>query len=173
VSPSQGTLVKTRRNLPHWELGGSTYFLTFRCAGGVTLEDADRTLVLNNWRHWDEQRYLLHCAVVMPDHVHVLLTPLRDGPDTWHSLKQIFHTNKGFTAQKINKNHGRRGGVWQDERHDRIVRDEEEFFEKWNYIANNPVEEGLVNDALVYPWFYGNPEALEKDTGQRPVPPTH
>jgi hypothetical protein len=99
VSLTQQTLVKTRRNLPHWELGGSTYFLTFRCAPGVTLEEADRTIVLDNWRHWDGQRYFLHCAVIMSDHVHVLLTPLSNGLDTWYPLKQILHTNKGFTAQ--------------------------------------------------------------------------
>ena len=68
-------LVVTRRNLPHWELGGSTYFLTYRCIEDVTLNEVARSIVLDNWRYWHGKRYLLHAAVVMPDHVHILTTP--------------------------------------------------------------------------------------------------
>jgi predicted aspartyl protease len=65
----------TRRNLPHWQHGSSTYFITYRCVGSVSLDDSARTIVLDNWRYWHAKRYLLHAAVVMPDHVHVLITP--------------------------------------------------------------------------------------------------
>jgi hypothetical protein len=49
----------------------------------------------------------------------------------------------------------------------------DEFWEKWNYIANNPVKAGLADSPENYPWLYQNPDAwLEwACTGQRPVPP--
>ena len=96
-------LLVTRRNLPHWELGGSTYFITYRCTKGVTLGEAARSIVLDNWHHWHGKRYLLHAAVVMPDHVHALITPKSDSKSGWYSLKDILHTNKSYTAHEVNK----------------------------------------------------------------------
>lgn len=159
-SPVQSELFVSRRNLPHWELGGSTYFVTYRCAPGVSLDGEDKTIVLDNWRHWHGEKYLLHAAVVMLDHVHVLITPLKAQASglchqNWIPLAEILHTNKSFTAHQINKAKGYRGKVWQDERFDRIVRDEAEFLEKWNYIANNPVKAGLGEG---YSWLFQNPE---------------
>ena len=46
------------------------------------------------------------------------------------------------------------GRIWQDERYDRLVRDEEEFAEKWHYIANNPVKNGIAATAGDYRWLY-------------------
>jgi hypothetical protein len=44
--------------------------------------------------------------------------------------------------------------VWQDERFDRWIRDENEFAEKWQYIADNPVKRGLAASAADYPWLF-------------------
>ncbi len=169
--PVQNELFITRRNLPHWQLGGSTYFLTYRCRPGLVLKESERSIVLENWKHWDGKRYLLHAAVVMQDHVHVLITPTLKGQGTWFSLEEIFHTNKSFTAHEINKTTGQTGSLWQDERFDRIVRDEQEFLEKWNYIRNNPVKAGLAQTPEEYPWLYETSDAWGACTGQRPVPP--
>ncbi|MBI5787791.1 MAG: hypothetical protein HZA78_02905 [Candidatus Schekmanbacteria bacterium] len=182
-SPVQQELFITRRNLPHWEMGGSTYFITYRCQAGIWLDEASRTLILENWQYWDGKRYLLHAAVVMPDHVHVLITPKQreknntgsQPAEQWWSLTEILHTSKSFTAHEINKIQGSRGSIWQDERFDRIVRDETEFLEKWNYMLNNPVKTDLVKQGEVYHWLYQNPQAWiegnSENTGQRPVPP--
>ncbi len=150
--PTESQLLKTRRHLPHWELEGATYFITWRCIGGLELEPEDRDIVARNLRHWDGQRYLLLGATVMPDHVHVILKllPGEQGPV---SLSTIVHTAKGYAGQQINKRRGRRGPVWQDERFDRIVRDEAEFIEKLNYVRNNAVARGLVADPDEYPWL--------------------
>jgi len=43
---------------------------------------------------------------------------------------------------------------WEDERFDRIVRDEMEFNEKWQYIRTNPVKSGLSENPEDYPWLY-------------------
>ena len=52
--------------------------------------------------------------------------------------------------------------IWQDERYDRMVRDENEFLEKWHYIRNNPVKLGLSDRPEDYPWLY---EKDGRDTG--------
>jgi len=133
-----------RRNLPHWEIDGSTYFITFRTRD-LELTPEIRRLVLEACRHFEGVRYRLWSAVVMPDHVHLLLTPRRDKKGQWYALSRILHSLKSFSAKQINELLKRRGAVWQDESYDRIMRDEAECLEKWEYIRNNPVKRGLCS----------------------------
>jgi len=162
----------TRRNLPHWEMDGCTYFITYRCATGTELSPAARNIVMDNWKFWHGKRYLLHAIVVMNDHVHILITPIRKENGTRFSLQEIIHTNKSFTAHKINKSMHRSGQLWQDERFDRIIRDAGEFEEKLIYMRNNPLKSGLVDGAQDYPWWHRNPNAWlngGSSTGGPPV----
>jgi len=132
----------TRRNLPHWQSGGSTYFVTFRTRE-LELVDDLRVLVLNACRYFDGHRFTLWAGVVMPDHVHLLLRPDERAPGEWWPLSSVLHSIKSFASNQINKRLNRSGSVWLDESFDRIVRDEQEFLEKWNYIRMNPVKKGL------------------------------
>ena len=161
--PVQQELTQTRRNLPHWQMGGSTYFVTFRTKS-VELNAETREIVLKACLHFDGSRYNLWSAVVMPDHVHLLLQPKETEQGGWHSLSSILHSIKSFTANKINSLVGRKGTLWQDESFDRIVRDENEFLEKWNYIRNNPTKRGLVKSPDEWIGFY-------ECTGKMPVLP--
>jgi REP element-mobilizing transposase RayT len=155
MRPVSGFTV-TRRNLPHWQDPGSIYFLTWRAVAGLILEPAERTLVLEAIRYQHGTRWALYVAVVMPDHVHVLARPLpiSVGQPNCHDLGDIMHRVKGFSSHQINRTRRRKGSVWQDERYDRIVRDETEFEEKWNYTRNNPVKAGLAEKPEDYLWLY-------------------
>ena len=62
--------------------------------------------------------YTLHAWVVMPNHVHALLTP-----STGETLSGIIHSWKSFTAHQMGRNK-RLGRVWQDEYFDRIMRND-------------------------------------------------
>jgi REP element-mobilizing transposase RayT len=132
-------------------------------------------MILESCKFGHAQRWVLHGAVVMPDHVHMLLTPqiiewiapavrrtpnldLAGGaPDSrrepnreprWISLAEIVKSIKSFTARKINVRRGRKSGaIWQDEYYDREVRDEADFKVKIQYMMNNPVKLGLVKQA--------------------------
>jgi REP element-mobilizing transposase RayT len=162
----------TRRHLPHWQLAGATYFLTWRCASGFTLAEADRDIVLAAIRHWDTIRWDVYVAVVMPDHVHVLACPLPKGDGRWE-LGELLHSVKSFSAYAIGKHRkqtaakvtpelaGRASAqsfsVWQDERYDRWMRDDDEFAEKWAYIVENPAKAGLVSQVEPYRWLYQKP----------------
>jgi putative transposase len=144
----------TRRNLPHWQEPGRVYFITWRCRDGKFLFPAERTITLKALQHWDNKKWTLYAAVVLPDHVHVLAQPLRRDGGGAFDLGGILHSIKRFSARKINQARGKQGSLWQDERYDRIVRDEVEFLEKWQYIRNNPIKMDLAQVSEEYPWLY-------------------
>jgi REP element-mobilizing transposase RayT len=66
-----------RRKLPHFQWTDKTYFITFTKNRQI-LTPHSRTLVLETCVAGNGKKYELHAAVVMPDHVHLLLTPLCD-----------------------------------------------------------------------------------------------
>jgi REP element-mobilizing transposase RayT len=146
----------TKRNLPHWQLPGSVYFITWRCLRGKTLSPEERTVTLSAIRHWHLIKWQLYAAVVMPDHVHVLAQPLIRPTGGAFNLAEILHGVKRFSARKINQEREVQGSLWQDECFDRIVRDDAEFLEKWQYIRNNPLKTGLAPSPEEYPWLYEN-----------------
>ncbi len=88
--------------------------------------------------HFDGQRYSIDDFVIMPNHVHVLVTPLPG-----FELSDIQHSWKSYTAKQINKLVGRTGRLWQEEAYDHIVRDEDELIGCRSYIAANPEKAGL------------------------------
>lgn len=151
--------VQTRRNLPHFEQGGATYFITFRTRD-LELPQEVRSLVLEACRYFDGQRYCLWAATVMPDHVHLVITPQKKAAHEWYSLSSILHSLKSFTAKKINLLLNRQGPLWVEESFDRIMRSEGEFLESWQYIRNNPVKRELCASPEEWPWFY---ESAERD----------
>ena len=141
-----------RRNLPHWTLQGSTYFITFRLAQG-TLSATEQQLILDHIRVGHGKFYTLAAVVVMPDHVHLLLRP-----NVEYTLSRIMKGIKGVSARQINQLRGQAGTVWQDESWDRIVRDAAEFEEKLQYMAENPIKAGLARVIEEYPYWH-----VEKD----------
>ena len=143
-----------RRRLPHCQQGGSVYFISWVCRARHTLDSAAKNITLEAIRYWDTRKWTVYAAAVMPDHVHLLAQPLA-GPDGGYiNLGEIIHSVKSFSAQKINHLRGAHGSLWQAERYDRIVRDEAELLEKWQYIRNNPVNAGFVERPEDYPWLY-------------------
>ncbi len=149
----KGEVTKKRRTLPHWYLDGSTYFVTFRLKSGM-LSDHERQLVLDAIKHFHGLRYWITVAVIMTDHVHFLVHPLSHESKVDFSLSKILQGIKGFSAREINKSRNTRGPVWQDESFDRIVRDNDEYLEKWQYIRNNPVKSGLCQASEDYRFLW-------------------
>jgi putative transposase len=142
----------TRRRLPHWTLEGSTYFITFHLLSG-TLADDEVRLVLEHLRSGDGRFYRLAAAVVMPEHVHLLLRPLGN-----ITLSRIMKGIKGVSARRLNQRRGAAGTVWQKESWDRIVRGPEEFEEKLQYMFNNPLKAGLTTDPTTYQGWHIDPD---------------
>ena len=156
LQPAQEILTIKKRNLPHWQQGGSTYFLTFRLYSGVrpNLNMGERAVVKDAILHWHQEKWRVHVLTVMPDHAHVLATPLLSGQNEWHSLSGILHSIKRHSARRINQARRRQGKLWQAETYDRIVRDEAEFDEKAQYILTNALKRGLAEDPWEYDGFW-------------------
>ena len=92
------------------------------------------------------QYYDLHSYVIMPNHVHLLLSP--------HvAPTKLLKSVKNFSARRANEILARKGNpFWQSESYDRWVRDEKEFQRIKAYIEQNPVKAGLAKHAEDYPW---------------------
>jgi REP-associated tyrosine transposase len=123
-----------RRRLPHWRDGDAIYFVTWRLAKAQPdLDPSERDLVASALAHFEGRRYRLTAFVVMNDHVHALVSTMEPC-----RLEDVVHSWKSFTANRMQRDHGRRARVWQDEYFDRIVRDQKEFTQKFDYIRSNP-----------------------------------
>lgn len=145
---------ESRRNLPHLQDGGHTYFITFRVKSG-SLPGTARKIILDSCLFWQGEKCRVHACVVMPDHVHLLLTPLaREDGSGFVSLSEVIHSVKSYSATRVNELLSRTGALWLDEFFDRLIRSETDFLEKKTYIRNNPVKKGLVNFAEEYPYSY-------------------
>lgn len=105
-------------------------------------------------RFFDGQRYELLAYCIMPNHVHVVLTPLLKIAGSYYSLAGIMHSIKGFTARRANQLMGRSGAFWLHESYDHCMRDEAELHRIITYVANNPVKAGLVAEWQAWPWTY-------------------
>ncbi len=89
----------------------------------------------------------------MPDHVHLIFTPLYDG-DSVRSVAEIMQAIKGASAHKINHLLERTGQVCQRESFDRVIRREESIHAKVEHMIQNPVRAGLVRTAAEYRWLW-------------------
>jgi len=189
-------VAKSERNLPHWQQGGCTYFITLRLADSLpqaklqlwlsereqwirqhpepwSVSECDEfetrfterfhqwldagygecwlkdgkiaSIVANAMLHFDGERYRLCSFVVMPNHVHVLVTPLAD-----RTIAGIVHSWKSFTSHEANRTLRRHGDVWQAEYFDHIVRNEDSLRRIEEYIRQNPSMAGLGQGEYVY-----------------------
>ena len=147
-------LTISRRNLPHWQVGGSTYFVDFRLHSDASrtgmLSPQERAIVKEAILFWHAKKWTVHILTVMPDHVHILATPLQRRPGKWFPVPEILHSVKRRSSREINKARGREGTLWQSERWDRVVRNEREYDGAALYILGNALKAGLAKD----PWEY-------------------
>jgi len=111
-------------------------------------------MVADCLRHRDNVVYNLHAFCIMPNHVHLVCTPLAKLGEDYHSLSAILHALKSYTAHEANRILVRRGAFWQQESYDHVVRDDEELRRVVTYVLNNPVKARLVEAAHNWPWSY-------------------
>jgi len=144
-----------RRNLPHMQRDGTPHFVTFCTKLRRVLPEWARDIVLGCCVHDHDRRYNLRVAVIMPDHVHLILTPLLDETrGTIISLVEIMKALKGASAHAINRRQESHGAIWQEESFDRIVRSSESLDAKIAYILDNPVRKRLVQNWQEYRWIW-------------------
>ena len=133
-----------RRDLPHLEKEGKSYYVTFCTRDRRILSPSARTIALESCVAGHLRSYFLHSVVVMPDHVHLVFTLYRIA-----TLAATMKLIKSTSARGIGG-----GVVWQREYFDRILRSDEDLRAKCEYVVNNPVRAGLVASAEDYPWIW-------------------
>lgn len=171
-----------RRRLPHYERPYGIYALTFTTKNRRNLSAKSRDSVLAAVTHFHGTRYELYAACIMPDHVHLLLEPfvkdrLENGNLVFHSLTEITHSIKSFTAHQINQLENSKGAVWERESFDRLMRSDREADEKYDYILKNPIRANIIRPEEDYPWNWTQETALLRDAKEHtrgaraPAPP--
>jgi REP element-mobilizing transposase RayT len=146
-----------RRMLPHHQKAARALFVTFCKNNRNPFPPEARDAILRHCLHDNEKRFHLHAAVVMPDHVHLLLTPLQDENGWPYGLPKILKLIKGTSARSVNKLLGTAGPVWQEESFDHVLRSQESLTEKLEYIRQNPVRRSLVKNPEDYRWLWIEP----------------
>jgi putative transposase len=122
------------------------FFVTTITAGRLPIFRRETTarLLLDTLAHYREQRrFLLHEFVIMPDHIHVLLTPAADV-----SLEKAMQFIKGGFSYRLKF----RGPVWQQSFTNHRVRDSRDYEHHRGYIRMNPVRARLAERAEEYPY---------------------
>ena len=105
-----------------------------------------------HYRH--ERAYDLVAFCIMPNHVHLVCTPLAREDGTYFPLDRVLQSLKRHTARQANRTLERQGPFWQAESYDHVVRDEEELERVIAYVKTNPVKAGLVPDWVDWPWTF-------------------
>jgi putative transposase len=133
--------------LKRYQNEGHHHFLTFSCYRRHAYLNDDRsrtafeeTLERLRRRH----KFCLFGYVLMPEHVHLLLSE----PEL-HSLKTTISVLKGETSKLLKATHTQ---FWQIRYYDFNVFTQRKFVEKLRYIHRNPVERGLVERPEEWPW---------------------
>ena len=150
--PAKPAKSEYRRKLPHLQVEDRPLFVTFVTYQRWVLPNLIRRLVLEHCLHAHGKKVQVHGVVVMPDHVHLIFTPLKDDQGNLFGLAEIMNGIKGASAHSINKTLQRKGRVWQKESFDHVLRSDEKIREKVDYICQNPVRRGLVESVDDYPW---------------------
>jgi putative transposase len=107
------------------------------------LEARARLLIEVLLGYRDRGKYLLHEFVVMPDHIHLLLTPAGDV-----SLEKAVQFIKGGYSYRLRK--VEKIQVWQESFTNHRIRDAEDYERHCEYVRMNPVRARLVRDAGAY-----------------------
>jgi len=153
VMPIGIDTVAYQRDLPHLSRRGKTYFITFNTYRLRELSDVERDIAMKCIVHDHLLTYALYAAVIMPEHVHMLITPIEDERRIMLPLQDIMERVKSASAHQIKKTCGW-NRTWQHESFDHITRSTESVRAKAEYIVMNPVRRGLVEQPDDWPWIW-------------------
>jgi putative transposase len=90
---------------------------------------------------------VLHAYVLMPDHVHLLVTPTLEA-----GVSRMMQYLGRHYVQHINKTYGRSGTLWERRYHASVVEAEAYLLTLYRSIELNPVRAGIVEAPEQYPW---------------------
>ena len=149
------------RGLYRLHESGQSHFVTFSCYRRQPFFNSPSVydlfpICLERTRRRFELR--VYGYVVMPEHVHILVSEPDKGTlaDAIHYLKLSFtkrlRSQVGAQKKGANLGHPETGSFWQARYYDRNIRNAREFTVKLRYIHRNPVKRGLVENPEDWTW---------------------
>jgi len=161
---------KTRKQVKHFNDPGHIHFLTFSCLNRWPLLLNKRSIqwfldsLFKTCREWE---YELWCYTVMPNHVHLIVRPLKDE----YKISKFLQAVKQPVARKANKWLSVHSLVWKERLtvvrasgkrefhfwqagggYDRNLVSEKSVRKTIDYIHDNPVRKGFVRNASEWKW---------------------
>jgi len=106
----------------------------------------------------------VHAYALMPDHVHLVVTPRESS-----NVSQIMHGLKLHTAREIGVLLGSKGGIWQARFYEQALRTPKDVEEAILYVHDNPIKAGLADRPEDYDWssyracISGEPTPIDVD----------
>jgi putative transposase len=132
----------------------STYAITLLTLGRhrhfQRTENAE-LFIATLFRYRDAANFRLHGFAIMPDHVHILVTPAADVSTS--RCIQLIKGGYSFAAKQKNA-----GTIWHSGYHEHRIRDEDDFRSQLLYIANNPTRKHLDD----YPYVHTAPNYAQR-----------
>jgi putative transposase len=124
------------------------YFFSTQTAGRKPFFRHERwaRLMIATLDHYAEKNFTLHAYVVMPDHLHLLITP-------FETVEKSVQLIKGGFSFRAKRELAWQGEIWQPGFTDHRIRDEEDWQHHLAYIRQNPVRGRLVEDSVLYPYM--------------------
>lgn len=145
-------MVRYRRNL----IPGATFFFTVALADRrsscltnhiAALRDAFRTARL-------ERPFKIDAIVILPDHLHTILTlPDGDGdfPHRWRRIKTVFTQRLLKAGVSLSSRDATGRILWQRRFWEHIIRDDADYGRHVDYVHYNPAKHGLVANPADWP----------------------
>jgi putative transposase len=148
--------------IPQRTTNEGTFFITTICYNRRRIFQVNRNaeLFLETLTHY-RPHYLLHAFVLMPDHVHLILTP-RD-----KTLSQIMNLIKGGFSHRL----ASKLPVWQRGFADHRIQSHADFLTRQNYIHQNPVDAHLAETPEAYPYSSASTTLQHEPNGLQIIRP--
>jgi len=144
-----------------------TYFVTTQTWQRRRLFDYDELaqLLLDTiYRYRSQSKFLLHEFVVMPDHLHLIITPEEI------TLERALQLIKGGYSHAVGLTGRSKLEIWQTGYTDHRIRDFDDLLKHRQYIHLNPVRAKLCANPSGYRWSSANPRYELDDVPQRLKP---
>jgi putative transposase len=128
--------------LEHRTAPGCTYFVTTKTWDNRAIFQVAENagiLIRCMLEYRDRGAYLLHEFVVMPNHLHLLLTP---GSEI--SLEKAMQFIEGGSSHRIHQQRENKIQIWNSGFHESTIRNVEDFEARRHYIRMNPVVAGMA-----------------------------
>jgi putative transposase len=138
--------------LKHRTSPGWTYFVTTKAWQNQSffqVQETSQILIDKILEYRGKGDYLLHEFVVMPNHLHLILTP-QDAV----TLEKAMQLIKGGSSHKVHRVRGIKMQIWQSGFHESRVIDHIDYKKKSDYIIFNPVAAKLVGKPE--DWLFGS-----------------